>query len=231
MKYRINHNLLSNACTSLFKRHRLYWVVGGAMSGKSTICQILSDRFGIPIYDMDAHIYGTYHSRFTQERHPANYDWSSAHNGLEWLLSMSWGEFNAFNKAALAEYLDLMAEDMQAQELETPILVDGGICNPGLLTQVIPANQIVCLARKHHSSGHIWKENKERRGMKDLIYKLPKPELAWQTFLEFDKKITRTIQKECRERSIVACIRSENESPENFSAKVAQVLRIREPIP
>jgi shikimate kinase len=43
----------------------LYWILGGAGSGKTSICQHLSTQFGLPVYDMDAHIYGTYHSRFS----------------------------------------------------------------------------------------------------------------------------------------------------------------------
>ncbi len=205
----------------------MYWVVGGAGSGKTTVCRILSDRFGIPVYDMDAHIYGAYHGRFTQERHPVNYAWSSAHNGLEWLLNMSWDEFIAFNQAALPEYLDLLTEDVRTENQKTPVLIDGGICNPRLLTRVIPSNQIVCLARQQHSSERVWAESAERRGMKELINKLPKSEEAWRTFLEFDKKITQTTLKECRETGILVCIRNEKESAEEFSKKVAQVLGIQ----
>jgi len=137
MEFIINNDLLADARESLLRRDRLYWVVGGAGSGKTSICQALSARFNIPIYDMDAHIYGAYHARFTQERHPVNKAWSTSQNGLAWLLDMAWDEFYIFNQAALPEYLDLLVEDLDAHDPNGSLLVDGGICNPALIAQVI----------------------------------------------------------------------------------------------
>ncbi len=58
MPFIINHDLLTRSRAALFRRDRLYWVVGGAGSGKTTICEALSAKFELPVYDMDAHIYG-----------------------------------------------------------------------------------------------------------------------------------------------------------------------------
>ena len=67
MKFTVNKTLLAQARESLQQKKKLYWIVGGAGSGKTTICKVLSEQFNIPIYDMDTHIYGSYHSRFTEE--------------------------------------------------------------------------------------------------------------------------------------------------------------------
>ena len=226
MKYPINHNTLSEISKTLSKNNRLFWIVGGAGSGKSTICSILSKRFEIPVYDMDAHIYGSYHKRFTKERHPANFQWTNSQNSLEWLLKKSWEAFNSFNQSALVEYLDLLAEDIQSNNTPSTLLIDGGICNPGLLAQALPSNQIVCLSRLHNSSKEIWEENEERLGMKQLIDQLKEPENAWEKFLEFDAKITQTILDECQASNIAICVRDQNESPTTFSDKVASLLNL-----
>ena len=228
MKFLINHNLLTQVYNALAERHNLYWIVGGSGAGKTTVSKILSERFGLQVYDMDAHIYGIYHVRFTKDRHPVNYAWKTARNGLEWLLSMSWQEFKSFNQAALPEYLDLFAEDILLKDANMPVLIDGGICNPGLLSQVLPAHHIVCLSRPQHTSEFIWKENKERQGMKELVYKLPKPEKAWQTFLAFDKQITQNTLRECRNSNIPVCTMEPNESANAFAYKVARVLGIQD---
>jgi len=142
MPFIINNDLLTQTRTTLYGRDRLYWVVGGAGSGKTTICRALSARFDIPIYDMDAHIYGAYHSRFTQKRHPVNRAWSTARDALAWLLDMSWDEFDSFNQAALPEYLDLLSKDLNATKSNASVLIDGGICNPGLLAQAIATRPV-----------------------------------------------------------------------------------------
>ena len=227
MRFIINNDLLTQSRASLFRRDRLYWVVGGAGSGKTTICQALSARFDIPLYDMDAHIYGAYHSRFTHKRHPVNRAWSTARDGLAWLLEMSWDEFDSFNQAALPEYLDLLVEDLDATQPNASVLIDGGICNPALIAQVISTPQIVCLAIPGRSSAEIWNETDERNSMKEAIDQLAKPEEAWRKFLEFDERITHTILKECQEKNISVCPRGETESVDEFAERVAHVLGIQ----
>jgi hypothetical protein len=227
MLFTINNDTLVQSRIALSKWNKLYWIVGGAGSGKTTICQALSAQFDIPVYDMDAHIYGIYQDRFTQELHPVNRKWSMAQNGLAWLLDMSWAEFDSFNQAALPEYLNLLTEDITATEPNASILIDGGICNPALIARVISPRQIVCLARPERSSAEIWQETDERNSMKKMIYVLPKPEEAWRKFLEFDRLITHTIQKECTENYISVCTRNEAESVSEFAEKVASVLGIR----
>jgi hypothetical protein len=226
MRFTIDTDLLTQARAALSPRNRLYWVVGGAGSGKTTICRSLSARFGIPVYDMDAQIYGAFHSRFRLERHPVNIAWAAAQDGLAWLLDMSWDEFDSFNQAALPEYLDLLAEDLDANEPGAGVLIDGGICNPALIAQVIPTCQIVCLANPKQSSVEIWQGSDERNAMKEVIDQLPRPEDAWRKFLEFDERITVTILNECRENNISICSRDGTASVDEFAAAVAHALEI-----
>jgi len=198
--------------------------VGGAGSGKTTICQTLAKTYGLPVYDMDAHIYGDYHGRFSPTRHPVNSQWAAAPNGLAWLLQMTWEEFDAFNQAAVPEHLDLLAEDLAQMGPNASILIDGGIANPGLIAQVLPTNQIVCLARPGRSSAEIWSESEERLGMKEMVDQLPNPEQAWQRFLEFDALINQTILQECLANNITICSRTETESVADLAQRVAHAL-------
>lgn len=222
----LGKDLLSQSRTMLSKRDNLYWIVGGASSGKTTICRALSTSHGIPVYDMDAHIYGAYHGRFTQQRHPVNKAWSSSQNGLAWLLDMSWEEFDNFNRAALPEYLDLLAEDLQNIKLNDSLLIDGGICNPAIIAQVIPTDQIVCLSMPERSSIEIWQESDDRKSMKEAIDQLPNPGEAWRKFLEFDARITSSILKECQENNISICTRDTTEKIDVFAKLVADILGI-----
>ena len=226
MEFTINNTLLAHAKVMLAERKQLYWIVGGSGSGKTTICNALSTRLDIPVYDMDAHIYGSYHGRFSPTRHPVNSAWAAAENGLAWLLDLSWEEFNRFNQAALPEYLELLVEDLAATDPDSPLLIDGGICNPALVAHVISPRQLVGLARPERSSVEVWEENADRRVMKEMIYQLPEPEKAWQKFLYSDNQLTHTILTECQESSIAICSRNETEAVVDFADRVAIALAI-----
>ena len=221
MRFPVNSDLLAHARDVLSGREKLFWIVGGAGSGKTTICSLLSEQYALPVYDMDVHIYGSYHTRFTPERHPVNSAWSTSENGLAWLLGMSWDEFNSFNQAALPEYLDLLAWDLTDSSPESPLLIDGGISNPALIAQVIPTRQIVCLSAP--LDVNVW-ESADRRSMKDAIYQLPNPEEAWLKFLDFDKQITRTIERECEENNIALCRMNSNAPAGDLSVEVARMI-------
>ena len=226
MRFSVNHALLAQAHEKLSGR-RLFWIVGGAGSGKTTLCQALSLRLALPVYDMDAHIYGSYHGRLSPTRHPVNTAWSAAPDGLAWLLRLSWDQFDSFNRAALPEYLDLLCDDLDEADPSDAMLVDGGLCNPGLLAQVLPACQIACLAAPELSSATIWEQSAERAAMKEVISQLPNPEASWRTFLEFDTRITQTILSECRESGITIYRRDEATSVEELAGHVGRGLGLQ----
>jgi hypothetical protein len=174
---------------------------------------------------MDDYVYGEYHGRFLPARHPANFAWSTAPDPLAWLLNLSWEEFDAFNRAALPEYLDLFAEDLDGAQ-DPPLLVDGGLCNPALLVQAVPASQVVCLAIPTLTSEAVWARDPERRAMKEMIYQFPDGERLWQTFLGFDREITSALLSESKMCGIHVCTRSATEPVADFAERVAQFLGI-----
>ena len=220
MQFHISQDLLEQARTRLSGRASLFWVLGGAGAGKSTVCNWLSARYDIPVYRMDDHIYGDYHDRFSQARHPASFAWSTAFNPLAWLLNLSWDEFDAFNQAALPEYLAVFAQD-------AALFVDGGFCNPALLAQVVPVRQIVCVAVPARTSEAVWDGDPERRAMKEEICQLPDGERLWQTFLDFDHGIAQTIVREAQTCGIHVCERTAAEPVAAFADRLARTLGIK----
>jgi hypothetical protein len=231
MRFQINRALVKRAQEALSPHKRLFWVIGGAGSGKTTICRVLSASYTMPVYDMDAHIYGTYHSRFTRERHPVNWERSTSGNGLAWLLALTWDSFECFNRAALPEYLDLLAEDIGPGDADSGLIVDGGISSPALLAQMVPVGQVVCLARPECAGASIWEGGGERRGMKEAILRLAEPEQAWRQFLALDEKTTGAILKECQESGIAVCRRADGTTPGQFAEHVASTSGLRRPGP
>lgn len=220
-------NLLATARKTFSTRSRVFWIVGGAGSGKSTICQALAKQYDLPIYDMDAHIFGSYHGRFLPDRHPINSQWAATSNGLAWLMEKSWAEFDAFNKASVPEILDLLAEDLANLPPDDTLLIDGGIVNTAVATQAFPTKQMVCLSRPGRTSEKIWQATPERLGMKAMFDQFSHPEKMWQKFLEFDAKMNQTILQESQAAQIPICIRSESDTVEQLANRVAHTLGLQ----
>lgn len=202
-------------------RPRLYFLIGGSCTGKTTLSQALAARYKLPIIDMDAHIYGDYHGRFTAEDHPANYAWATAENGLAWLMAKSWPAFDQFNAASNSEYLALLAEDLLGHDPQQSILVDGGFSKPGILAQFVPARQIVCLALPEGVSGRIWNENPERLLMKEMVQQLSYPPDAWQQFLWLDSCISQTMVAESEQHGIQVICRDEKSTVAQLTDQIA----------
>ncbi|MDM8527998.1 hypothetical protein QUF58_07260 [Anaerolineales bacterium HSG24] len=198
----INYELLEQAKQNLSEYKNIYWIIGGACSGKSTICRMIAKATNILLYNMDDHIFGTYMPRYTENRHPASKAWFSAKTGLDWILSLSVSNFESLNRAANAEYLDLFAQDIKQYSPEKRLLVDGGISYPAILAQTFPVEHVVCLYIPPHESRIIWETVIERKPMQEMILGLPDGDKKWDRFLCYDKHITESCLNESQAENI-----------------------------
>lgn len=220
MRFEINRALLAEARNALRQYDGLRWILGGSGSGKTTVCQALAAQYALPVYDMDAYIYGAYHSRFTPDRHPVNSAWAAEPDGFAWLLGMSWNEFDSFHRAAQVEYLDLLCEELRADSADPRLLIDGGVWHPALLAQAVPASQLVCLANPQQTSRQVWEETGGRLEMKSFTDSMTEPERAWRKFLDFDGRITQTLLDESKQQGVRIFSRADTDSVEEFAARV-----------
>ncbi|MCP4086722.1 MAG: hypothetical protein GY745_16960 [Actinomycetia bacterium] len=207
------------------RRHDLRWLLGAAGAGKSTVAQILVGRHDLQLIDLDAHIYGDWHSRFTPERHPANHEWTAAPSSLDWLLTMTWSGYDQFQRAALFEYLDLLTQDLERKPAGR-VLLDGGLYHPALLAGVLPADRIVCLTRPQRTAGEVWDSSEERRAMRHHMDTLSDPDTAWARFLEIDEHIAVTVAEEATRAGLTLIARGPDDSPENTAEAVARAFSL-----
>lgn len=219
--FALNPALINKARTELRERAALGWLIGGSGSGKSTVAQSIGTRTGISVYDMDAAVFVRF--RFDPARHPATTAWFSAANPLHWMLSKPWPAFDALYCAANAEYLDLLADDLAGRP-EEPLLIDGGITHPSVLTQVIPAARIICLERDEAQRAAEWDTSPTRTPMRDEILALPDGPVLWRRFLEYDRQMTATLSRESRACGIQILRWGANDTVEQVVERVLRSL-------
>ena len=215
--------LIAKARPVLAERRNLRWLIGGACSGKSTLSRALSARKDVPVYDMDEAVFGRF--RFDPVRHPATTAWFTAGNPLGWMLSLPWPDFDALYRAANAEMLDLLADDLAGQP-DAPLLVDGGITHPSLLAQVIPAARIVCLEAPAGFAAREWETAANRAPMKAEILALPDGEAMWRRFLDYDRRMTETIGRESREWGIAVMRWEKGSNVAELSERMEQLFKV-----
>ncbi len=224
--FQVNPELIEKARPVFASWNRIYWVIGGAGAGKSTLCRAIAERTGVAVYDMDEHIYRAYIPRYAPQRHPANTAWLSAENPLAWALDLSEDEFNAFNRTTTAEYLDLLADDLAAGSATQAILIDGGITHPSLIAQVLSARRIVCLTTTDEERVHLWTTAEDRAEMRSWIWALPQPERRWRQFLAHDATISTVLERESRAHSIAIIERDPHDAVDALADRVARHLGI-----
>jgi hypothetical protein len=224
--FEANQELIVKAREILFQRPNIFWIIGGACAGKSTVSRLLSETKGIARYDMDEHIFGGYMPLYTPERHPASTAWFTAPNPFVWAFSLPWEEFNALNRAANAEYLDLLAGELAQQDDHQPLLIEGGITHPSILAQVISPAQTVCLEISEEKRVSTWENSAERAEMKSWVYALTDPEQQWQRFLDLDQEMSQIIVNESRAEGIKIVFREEYVSVDALANGIAAYLGI-----
>jgi hypothetical protein len=85
----------------------------------------------------------------------------------------------------------------------------------------------VCLETTEAASIRAWEESPDRHFMKEMVLQLPDPQESWRRFLRFDRLITHTILKECRESGIRTIMRDESGSANALAAQIASWFGIR----
>ena len=138
------------------------------------------------------------------------------------MLSQPWPAFDALYAAANAETLDLLADDLAGRP-DAPLLIDGGITHPSVLTQVIPAARLLCLERDEAQRAGEWHTSPSRTPMRDEILALPDGAALWQRFQEYDRQMTATLSRESRMCGIQILRWGANDTVEQV---VEQVLRL-----
>jgi hypothetical protein len=165
----VDEGLLASAAERLRAHPGLRFVLGGAGTGKSSICLRLHESNHVGVIDMDTRIYGTWGDRWDRTRHPASHAWMASADGLAWQLSLEPEAFLRFHAAATVEALDLLADELAGTDDTIPTLVDGGFGSLAVVARAVPPASIVCLALPPGRPESVWTVDPGRRGFLEMV--------------------------------------------------------------
>jgi hypothetical protein len=220
----VDEALLASAADRLRAHPRLRFVLGGAGTGKSSVCLQLHESRHVAVIDMDARLYGSWHGRFDPVRHPANHAWSSAADPLAWQVAMEPEAFLAFHEAAAAEALDLLADELRGTDPAGLLVVDGGFGSVAVVARAVPASTVVCLALPPDLVATVWTGDEKRRGFLDVVAGIPGIDDPVGRFLALDAAMSARMVADAHAAG-VAVIERQGGDPVGLTlAGVAEVL-------
>ena len=183
MGYKVDERMVAACRDALWDDERVWWVIGGACSGKSSVCRAIQRQTGVAVVDMDAEVYGGYGERLDPDRHPAMSTWFSVPDPFGWMLGMSLEAFEQVTRTIDVEMLSLFAEDMGRRAADARMLVDGGLWHASVVARVMPARRVVCMATTPERSAEIWNSDSERAEIRQSVQSRPDGESLWREWL------------------------------------------------
>ncbi|MCB0063601.1 MAG: hypothetical protein KDE19_15870 [Caldilineaceae bacterium] len=137
----------------------LYWLGGSPCSGKSTIAELLADRYNLHYYNCD-HAFARHQQASDPAAHPTLHRLATLSSDEIWLVPVT--EQVEREIAIYREEFSLIVADLEALPTERPILAEGAALLPELIAQspassgrsawVVPTSAF----QQHHYAQRTW---------------------------------------------------------------------------
>ena len=196
-------------------RHRIYWLGGSPCAGKSSVADLLAQRYGLTVYRCDDAYF-----RHVEICNPID------HPTLHAITTMSWDQIwmrpvevqVAAEFAAYREEFPLILADLSRLPQDRPILVEGAACLPELVQQVAAARQALWFVptpafQRHHYS--------QRGFIQEILAQCRDPQQAWANWMERDERFGREVAVAAAHRGFVVEWVDGRRSTEELTALVA----------
>ena len=201
--------------------HRIYWLGGSPCAGKSSVADLLAERYGLTVYRCDDAYF-----RHIQICNPQDQP------TLHAITSMSWDEIwmRPVDVQVMAEFeiyreeFPLILDDLRHLPEDRPILVEGAACLPELVAQVGAAQQALwfvptpAFQRRHYS---------QRGFIQEILAQCRDPQQAWANWMSRDERFGRAVADAAVEREFVVAWVDGRRSIEELTALAAAQYGLR----
>jgi hypothetical protein len=110
----------------------VYWLGGSPCSGKSTIADLIHNRYGLDVYHVDEAVRARF-GPYDQETQPCMHRWTTSTWDDLWMRPVETLLMEVFQ--CYKEQFDLVLADLMASRTRSPVVVEG---NPLLPAEVAP---------------------------------------------------------------------------------------------
>lgn len=180
----------------------LRWLGGSPCSGKSSVSEILADRYDLDLYHVDAQ-YQIHRHRLDPERHPMMTKWTQSPWGELWMQPLDVLLDEAI--AAYAEHFSLILEDLTALPPTRMVLVEGTALLPGLVAPLLSDTRD---ALWMVPTGRFQRETYPKRGewVNQVLATCEDPEAALKNWMDRDVAFARWVLSEVERLGLISLV-------------------------
>lgn len=159
----------------------IYWLGGSTCAGKTTVSNILAEKYGFEIYHCDEH-FGKHIEKSNAQEHP------NLHKAIKisWddILSMNVEEYLTWSTGSFIEEFGMILEDLDKLSANKPILVEGVNLMPKLIKEkLLHIDHAVWLVA---DEAFYKKHQMNRKELFDRIKECSNQEQALQNYMSDD---------------------------------------------
>lgn len=179
------------------KLESVFWLGGSPCSGKTSISEILSNRFNLRVYHVDEALEN--HTRaFNPALRPALAKWSMSSWEERWMQPIDDLVHDAI--ACYQEHFALIREDLLAMPKQQSLLVEGTVLLPRDIATILPnRNQAIWLIptsdfQRDHYSQRAW--------VRGVVEQCSNADVAFNNWMERDVQFAKWIEAEVAELNL-----------------------------
>jgi len=171
--------------------NNVFWLGGSPCAGKSSLSEVLAERFGLDLYHVDD-AFERHAHRFDPACHPALTSWCARTWNDRWTQPVS--RLLQEVIACYGEHFALILEDIRTAPKQKPLLVEGSALLPKQVASV--------LAHRNHAiwmipSADFQREHYAQRDwVRGIIEQCDNPQAAFQNWMERDFQFAQWLSTE-----------------------------------
>jgi 2-phosphoglycerate kinase len=190
----------------------IYWIGGSTCAGKTTIANIISEKYSFKVYHCDEYL-GKHIDKSNAQEHPnlnrvTKMSWND-------ILNMSVEEYLNWTIGLFKEEFEMIIEDLSILYDGKPILVEGVGLFPELINNVVfdKDHAIWVVADEKFYKKH----QRDRKELFERIKECLNPEKALQNYMDFDLAMGRYIINDAKKLALnVIEVKNDNDIEENI---------------
>ena len=199
----------------------VFWLGGSPCAGKSSVSEILAERFDLRLYRVDE-AFEAHAPRFDAALHPALTKWRDSSWDERWMRPV--GSLVRDVIACYSEHFTLILEDVLSLPRREPLLVEG--------TALLPRQVAGVLAERNHA---VWvvptaefqrNHYSKREWVCRILERCDSPEAAFNNWMERDAEFARWVASEVDELGLELLKVDGERTVEENAARVASFFQL-----